>query len=419
MAHPSERPGSRILRLLAALELWLVACGVAVSIAFPSVLPFAVLIGVLFWLVRWRSLGRISLRTPVDGSILVLGAMLGISTLLNTHTPETIPQVSRLLTGFILFYAVVNRAQHRSDIRWLTVGLVVLAFLLSIYALLGLSLTIDRVADLLPAMLKPFVTGMVEAVNPNVLAGNLAILFPIPVAVLLYWKGRHVRATRLFAVVSWLSVTALLIFTESRGAWLASLIAFAALVWMRWKWGWVSVMVGMLIVGVALISLDFTQVIGQTTSQGMLAGFENRFGIWQRALLIGKAFAFSGIGIGNFGRVADSLYPFFLVHPGSVTHTHNLYLQVLVDLGVPGLAAWLSLLFLVLFMSWKLYRRGKRTADDLLHGIGAGFFCSQLALIVHGLIDSISWTVARPAPIVWAIWGVMVSAYILGEKSKV
>ena len=37
--------------------------------------------------------------------------------------------------------------------------------------------------------------------------------------------------------------------------------------------------------------------------------------------------------------------------------------------------------------------------------IGAGFFCSQLALATHGMTDAVTWGMVRPAPLVWVIWG--------------
>ncbi len=50
-------------------------------------------------------------------------------------------------------------------------------------------------------------------------------------------------------------------------------------------------------------------------------------------------------------------------------------------------------------------------------GLGAGLLCSQLALAVHGITDAVTWGMVRPAPFVWAIWGLAVAGcYVLMEK---
>jgi putative inorganic carbon (HCO3(-)) transporter len=36
--------------------------------------------------------------------------------------------------------------------------------------------------------------------------------------------------------------------------------------------------------------------------------------------------------------------------------------------------------------------------------------CSQLALGVHGLFDAVTWGMVRPAPLIWAIWGLALAA---------
>ena len=64
-------------------------------------------------------------------------------------------------------------------------------------------------------------------------------------------------------------------------------------------------------------------------------------------------FPFTGIGMGSFTEVAESLYPFFS-SPGRVFHAHNLFLQAIVDLGIPGLIAWFAIIMIVILVSWQV-----------------------------------------------------------------
>jgi len=79
--------------------------------------------------------------------------------------------------------------------------------------------------------------------------------------------------------------------------------------------------------------------------------------------------------------------------------------EVAEELGLPGLVAWLVLLLLVILASWRVYRQGQRVGDRWLVGLGAGLLCSQVALVIHGLTDAVTWG-TRPAVVVWAVWGV-------------
>ncbi len=77
-------------------------------------------------------------------------------------------------------------------------------------------------------------------------------------------------------------------------------------------------------------------------------------------------FPFTGIGMGTFTQVADRLYPFFLYAPGTVEHAHNLFLQVGVDLGLPGLIAWLAIFMIGLFSGFPRLAPGTGRAKYLV-----------------------------------------------------
>ena len=89
-------------------------------------------------------------------------------------------------------------------------------------------------------------------------------------------------------------------------------------------------------------------------------GVEGRVEIWSRAIYMIQDFSFTGIGMGSYMDVADLLYPFFLAAPGKIDHAHNLFLQVAVDLGIPGFIAWLSIFLGVCLSAWQLYQIWKK-----------------------------------------------------------
>jgi putative inorganic carbon (HCO3(-)) transporter len=55
------------------------------------------------------------------------------------------------------------------------------------------------------------------------------------------------------------------------------------------------------------------------------------------------------------------LYPFFTVPPDTdIAHAHNIFLQTALDLGIPGLVAYLALLGSALVVCWQVAVKGDR-----------------------------------------------------------
>jgi len=189
---------------------------------------------------------------------------------------------------------------------------------------------------------------------------------------------------------------------------LAAIVLF--LLAIRWRRGWIAI----LFAGIGALFL--VSYIGITPLIDIILGGQNidgvngRFEIFSRALFMIQDFPYTGIGMGSFTSVADTFYPFLYASPGSINHAHNLILQVALDLGIPGLIAWLAIIIIIVSTSWNLLRVGRSLDNTLLTGIGAGLLCSQIALITHGLTDAVTWGMVRSAPIVWAIWGFTATA---------
>jgi len=395
---------------LAQLEIWLVAGAIAASFVWPSLLPAAVITAAVFWPVRWAATGRFSLRTPGDWGVELLLVMIPVTLWATSLPAETQTQVFRLLTGMALYYAMVNWGSSPKRFRLLAAGLILAGLGLALMAPFSVQWPVGKL-PFIPASLYQQSNLLVTLVHPNVMAGSLMLLLPIPLAWLLFGWGRLSWVERLLSGVAALLMVATLALTQSRGAWMALSAVLVVLVLLRWRWGWIGVI---LVGGLAIFlasRIGFRPILEAVVSSSSIGGFDGRLEIWSRAIYMIQDFPFTGIGMGSFMQVADTLYPFFQYSPGSIPHAHNLFLQVAVDLGLPGLIAWLALLITSLVLSWQLYRSGRMSHDNLIAGVGAGLLCSQLAMIVHGLTDAVVWGMVRPAPLVWAIWGLAVVAW--------
>ena len=395
---------------LDTLEVFVLAFLVFLGVLSERLLPLAAIAGIVFLLIRlaWRR--RIRMFWPVDLPVLILLAMLALSMFVVTALPEkSAPQALRLLGGIWLFYAVIRwgrisaRRFGLAAVGYLGVGLA-----LSV----GAFFTVDWFTkfSFIPIGLIKAITPVIsDTVQPNVLAGSLVLILAGMAGGLVFgWKVLR-KWQQILLVVMLLFMTGILVLTQSRGALMGLGAGLLLMIMLRFRRGWIAVPVCLvLLVGLVLaVGPDrFFGSLDQTQSQ--VSSLEGREEIWSRAVMMIGDFPFTGIGIGTFGNVADTLYPFFLNSPGSVPHAHNLYLQVAVDLGIPGLAAWLAIWGSVIYSAWKLFQTGIKHSIAWQAALGAALLCTQVAMGVHGLWDAVTWG-TRPAVLVWAIWGTAIA----------
>jgi putative inorganic carbon (HCO3(-)) transporter len=403
----------KLAAYLATIELPILSLFVLVSMVSTRALPWAVVVGLCFWLVRWLAYGYLMKRTPADLSIILLAIMVPV-TLWATALPEiTHPQVYRLLTGMLLYYAVVNWTTTTLRFRLVTASIIITSVILAIFATISVEWAFDKL-PLIPIRVYDYLPTLVQdTIHRNVMSGNLIIILPITLGLLLFTWKQFRTWERIFLASAAIIVTAILFIAQTRGALIAFGVILLVLFTLRFRWGWVLIPLTSLGVLAAIKIWGFGATLEAVSSRVSLGGMQGRVEIWSRALYMIQDFPFTGIGMGSFGDVVDILYPLFLNAPGSVPHAHNLFFQVAVDLGIPGLIAWLSILLIMIVISWQVYRAGCIDGNNLITGVGAGLLGSLLALAVQGIVDSVTWGMVRPAPIVWVLWGLAVASWNL------
>jgi putative inorganic carbon (hco3(-)) transporter len=402
---------------LAATELPVLVLLIIGAIVSERLLPAALIVAASFWLVRWLAYGHPTVRTPGDWATGLLVLMLPV-TLWATALPEiTRTEVLRLLMGLALYYAVANWAGSAARLLLVTAGLVAAGLALS--AMTPFLGDLPAISGLIPASFARAFQRLSSTVNSNVVAGALAVLAPLAIALVIFplprrWLG--MRALGLIAALAMIGVVAL---TASRGAWMGLAAAALVLMALRWRWGWLALPLVAVAAGLGAWQIGFGRVADTMLASQALGGADQRVEIWSRALYMLQDFPFTGIGMGSFRQVANLLYPFFLAGlDAPIPHAHNIFLQVGVDLGLPGLVAWLALLILVCACAWLVYRRGHGRGDTVFTALGAGLLASQVALVVHGLTDAATWG-TRPAVMVWAVWGLAMAALLVSKQKNV
>lgn len=411
-----------MLRRLAGLEIWAALLAVGLSAVFESLLLPAALAMACFWPLRWLAYGRISRGSPADWAIglLALTALVNIG--VTTGIEATRVQALRLWSGIGLYYAIVNWRGTAERFHWAAAGAGAALLAFSGYAFLSVDWP-ARVAQWLGQWIqqpRQWLPG--DVVNANVLAGSMALVIPLCLAAGLAALSRRRFAGGLLLVLIALASGGVLVISGSRGAWLGLAAGCCVMFALAWRWGWAALLpaAGLAAAAMTWLPRGWERLLEALTAGTVLGGFSERIDVWARAVTIIQDFPFSGVGLGGFGDTIAWLYPLYPVPKEAVSHAHNLYLQIGVDLGLPGLIAWLAAFIGVWAALHGFYtqRRGMAAANWMQRALALGLLGSLAALAVHGLMDAVTWGMVRSAPLVWVVWGLAAALTVeAGQES--
>ncbi len=373
----------------------------------------------LLWLVRKVATGRFLTPTPYDLALLALLLTIALSLTVTFDWATSGPKIAGILLGMALLYATAGSGRQGGNL-WPVVVVVLLAgVLMALVGLIGGQWLppfafLNRARDWLP--LAGGIPGAVRGVvNPNELAGVLSWILPLALACVLTSLRRPTRIRPLVLgtlLPVMVLVGFLLVATSSRGGMLATLLGLllviAFFVSPRWR---LVLGIGVLVGLAALVAYTASRV--DQNIVGDAVGLSGRLEIWSRALLAIADFPLTGIGVNGFRRVVDVLYPLYTI-PADVDlgHAHNQMLQAALDLGLPGLVAYLSIWAISAGLLWSSYRRlrQRHAANHPYYGLVAGLAGSLLAGWVFGIFDAIALG-ARPGFIWWLLLGLTASVH--------
>lgn len=388
-------------------------------------------------LIRWQLDGRLTRPGPF---LIPLSFLLLIALPLSLYvTPlfwtASWPKTTSLLWSVAFFLAIVNwEWPGRFQLFWLSSGYLLTGGALATVGLFGLAVVpkIPVISTLAAAISGRVNLATLEGFHPNELGGTLTLFVPLAVCLTLalflarpgqssrpFWPGRN-KALWLALPLITVYLAAVLLFTQSRTAWLAVGLALLISFLLMGRVGWLLVGGGGLVGG----GLALFTAVGQAAVQSLYselflwrystAGY--RVEIWRRALHAIADFPLTGTGIGTFRYVINGLYPWL---PPSkevsdaerlvdFAHAHNFFLQLYLDLGLVGLTAMLSLLLMAGYLLWALYRRAPAGSREQFWLIG--LFGSWLAHLLFSLADTVP-PGGKPGFALWFLLGLILLAW--------
>jgi putative inorganic carbon (HCO3(-)) transporter len=418
---------------------------------FPSQLSvLALLLLAVPWVLRWRVRGHPTVRTPMDVPMLCLLVMVPLAVWVSPLPQESLRKLLGIVLGAAYFYGVANTARSRGSIWWWVAVLLAAGVLISLLALFGTdwanykTLPLQTVYGRLPRLLHNVTSSGEGGFHPNEVGGALVLLVPVALSACLaarvsnpgpavaaypVLRGRQLppfarslmaglvsrASTLVVATLSLAVITGVCILTQSRSAYLGLLVGLVGFGVWRSRWFLVALIVLLLATSglVWQVGLeDLSGALVQVESGRVAVG---RFEIWQRAVSLVQDFPYTGVGLNAFPQVSETVYPYPARSPaGLVPHAHNNLLQVGVDLGTPGLVAYVGLLMVFALCTWKVHRLSESRSMRLL---AAGLFAGMLAHQVYGLTDAITLG-AKPGFLLWVMWGLMAALWRLEASQK-
>lgn len=371
---------------------WLLA---AFAFLFP-ILPTS--INLLWaWLIAAAVfLGHVNLPNKRPSPVAIALALFGIALVWATAgSVAPGPSLTALLlwtTYLALYMAVKQAAQRWANAQAIVTALMTGGIILAAIAVAQWMAGVETSAAWVDARLHQDIATRAFSVfdNPNILAGHLALLIPVA---LLAWVGYHHLPWRLFALASLGFMGAGLLVTLSRGALLAVFLSIGLIAILRDR----RYLVILLALAVLFIALSppfiLDRLIGAITFEDSSARY--RITIWLASLRMLQDFWLTGTGLGpaSFAEV----YPLYRIAGTPAAHTHNLYLQLVIELGLAGALAFC--LFMVAWARWLLQGL-KGDAAWLVVGILAAMGGAAL----HGLVENI-WYSPKSLMLFWLLLG--------------
>lgn len=400
-----------IIKFLASVEFWVVILLTAGTFIFYEIIPWAIGIALFFWPIRFLANGRISLRTPADGSVLLLLCIILIHWFFSPFPEVNHINMYRLILGILVYYAIVNYGTSRGRLTSLMAGIVLAGFALAVFALISVQwLRISKFPwmPLLGDQLSRIIVA--DPVHPNVMAGNIAILLPCALSLLIFAWVDLTNIQRLLILGAALFMGAIILLTQSRSGILSLLVLATLLISLRWRYAWLGFLSAFFLLAIGILFFIDEPLVNIIIGGNVALGWAERMDIWTRAIYMIQDHPLIGIGIGSFQYVFDSFYPSLHYASGQIVHAHNLLLQIAIDIGIPGLITWLATWLALTVAAWGLYLQGRKQGDNLFSALGGGLFVTQVVILFGGLLDAVTWGTIRSAPLVWVLWGIIAAA---------
>lgn len=245
--------------------------------------------------------------------------------------------------------------------------------------------------------------------NPNNFAELLIMMLPFYVAIVLNSKS-IVKKSVYFALM--LPTLAVLFYTGSRSGWIGFMVSVIVMTF------FVNKRLLPLVAAAGFIAVPFLPVHVIKRIQTIGQAFEDssvqyRLKIWQTVIPMLKDYYITGTGLGTnvFMDVTSKYHQYTVKTP---PHTHILYLQIWVEVGLSGIISFLWFIARTFKLSvLSIYQNSSKALKNIL----AAGLAALSGILVTGLVEYV-WYYERVLMMFWVVAGIVIAASnIKSEKA--
>ncbi|HEY0827928.1 MAG TPA: O-antigen ligase family protein [Bacilli bacterium] len=305
--------------------------------------------------------------------------------------------VFQYIIAFFIGYYILSETTQLRDV---TRTFVIVAGLVGLYGVIQYILGVEVPAGWIDSAETVRTRSFSIVQSPNILGSYMVMVSPIALGLALTESGRKRWVwLLLFAIM-----LAALVFSGSRGAWLAFAAALGLVTMLLDR----RIFIAFILVSVlaasfvptvrsritSLISADY---LAKSSNDGRLNRYMNAYDKMRDN-------PFFGEGLGHYGgAVGERRF--------GTTYVDSYYFKTLAETGLLGLSLYLWLMASLLYGAYLIWRRQKGTKPYFLYG---GIFAGLLAVIVHNAVENI-FEMPFMNTFFWLLAGMMLSQPFLSK----
>jgi putative inorganic carbon (HCO3(-)) transporter len=275
-----------------------------------------------------------------------------------------------------------------------------------------------------PAALDPFWFGRQEGfrtkgLHPSGITYAHNLLFPLSIITAWVFAPAVSWKQRLLLFGGWAVMILALLFSLTRGVWVAYVVVLFLLGIIRGGKTLIGVTGGIILLGGLLFSA------GAGVQERAWKAFDlkenlGRSQIWLANWDMVKDCPLFGWGYGNYRKFREPYYQRYpkADHSG---HAHNSFLQITVDSGLIGLAAFLAFFVVLLRTGWQAYRllppMAELSTTEPLRSFALGAWLSIIGFLIGGMTQH-NFGDAEVVIVMWTVAGLLakMSVWTMEEK---
>lgn len=346
--------------------------------------------------------------TPFQPWIALFIGLAAYSAIFGAAPASSIKILMIYITFTLAYVLIVNTVKKRSDWTLLVILAVLAATVVALYGVYQNFFMTSTVQSWVDEEMFTNIEKRVYSTldNPNVLGEYLIMLMPVAFALLIKLKGNFQKA--IYTVCN-LLMFACLMYTWSRGAWLGVMIGIVFFVLLKDRRWLVVCIAGLLLMPSVLPA----SILSRITSIGNIkdSSTSYRVAIWIGSVRMMKDYWFCGVGLGSDAFL--KIYPQYALGGADFAlHSHNFYLQWIIDMGIAGIFVYFGIILTGLKQIMNVKEKDSLIKNVMLAMTGAIF-----GYLFHGVAENL-WYNYRMILVFWVYFGILQSGVAVSEGIK-